>query len=600
MKNVWLIFKQDLKNIFTNGFTFITIVALLVIPAFVGGWIIKVNWEPVDIKDKVKIALVNRDIGSIINNNLVNIGDKIIREISEEERLDWEATSYDDALRGLLIGEFYGMLVIPQNFTEDIKVINSDSTDLPKISYIMNIRDNVFIPTFSETNTAKLQVYVAHNITTAVNKAIEHVVGEFNIDLTIHNQEIGDVVQSLLDLNTNRDTYLARLKEYRGTVGNIMVVLTNLDGRLVELKKEVGEIEKLTENMQRVVDITKELEQDFEGNQNSGIDLQTRRTEILLQELKDLIGYIRQDISLVQDRIPVSDVTIGQVYSALSKVDQEVTSMVKNLNILIEKLGFLANSSDINKLIYILENDPELVKEYMASPVLFEQQDIRLFPNYGSAIAPYIVTVCMWLGTMILLTILSTRFQIGKDIDALNSESIVFKIQISPLQEYFGKGLFFIFLSIIQDIIIVAVAKKIIGISIHHYGLFLCISIVGSITITTIIYTFVSVLGNLGKVIIYIFFVGQVLFLDGIFPIHIESITAEIINHWLPFGYIIGGFREAQMGIITSNTIPSMMILICFAIGAVSWGIIGKLFLAPYIESARAKIKESHLGKDDY
>lgn len=598
MRKVWLVFKRDFKNIFANGITFIMIVFLLIVPAVFACFIIKASWLPINSSKNVKVALVNKDIGGIVNNTAVNLGNKIEELLKQDTKINWKFLSYDEAIRGVLVGEFYGMLVIPPEFTEGIATFTTDAPIPPKIDYVMNIRENVFIPTFTETSSTKLQVYVGHGITAAINEAVRTLVGELNIDCTLDNARIKNVVEALLDLDSNKDFYVDRLREYRELAGSVMVALSNLREELPNLNQNVEQAEELSEKVTRSMAIIDEIEANEVDTAGDSVLLQAEKTEKLILEFQQLVSYIKERIPSLQSMVEESDEMVIQVYSTFSDVDSAITDITRDLHGLEYKLGFLAGENDMGKLVYILENDPQLVKESIEAPAILERKDINMFSDYGSALAPFNITVAMWIGTTFLVTMLSTRFQIAESKEKSDSQEAFNNLSI--LQVYFGKGLFFIILSCIQDIIAIVSVKQILGIYISDLILFFCIGIIGSIAFTAIIYTLVSVLGNFGKVITYMLSVLQLFLLGGVFPTQLIPPLFQRINRVLPFIYVIGSLREVQLGIITGNLLKSSLMLLSFTIWSILCGIVGELFLVPYIEKARLMVKASCLGRQDY
>lgn len=590
MRKIWLVFKQDLKNIFTNEITFITVVILLIMPAFFAALIIKANWTPINNSKEVKIALVNQDKGGSINNEMINLGNVVVENVKEDVHLTWEILPYDKAFRGFLIGELYGMLVIPEGFTEEIATVSTAEPMLPKITYMVNARESVFTPTFTETSTSGLQIYIARSITLAVNNAVRNTLEELEIDFTIDNTEIKNTVEALLELDANKELYVEKLKEYRDLAGNIMVLLTNLRDELPDLNQNITRIENIADKAERFLNLTNELETEYASIPGRNMETQIQRSEVLIKELRELAAYIKEEIPQIEGMLQGSNELVTQVYGTFSKVDSTLANITKNIHGLEYKLGFLAHDNDINKLVYMLENEPDLVRESIISPVLIESKKLDGLPNYGSSLAPFNITVAMWMGTNALITMFSTRVQLDlPEAEALNS-----------IEEYLEKGLFFILLACIQDLTIMISCKRILNIYIENYGIFLALGIIGSITFTSLIYTLVSVFGNVGKVATYMLSVLQLFFLGGVYPTQIVPPVFRSINKVLPFIYVIGNFREAQLGIITDNLLKSGGILFTFIIGAIIVGIIGRTVLAPYIEKARELVRASHLGKQDY
>lgn len=87
------------------------------------------------------------------------------------------------------------------------------------------------------------------------------------------------------------------------------------------------------------------------------------------------------------------------------------------------------------------------------------------------------------------------------------------------------------------------------------YGIYI------SIVFTMIVYTLVSVFGNVGKALTMIALVLQVSASGGTFPVELMSSFFRYINPLLPFTYAIGGMRETVGGILKSSLVHNMSIL---------------------------------------
>ena len=105
--------------------------------------------------------------------------------------------------------------------------------------------------------------------------------------------------------------------------------------------------------------------------------------------------------------------------------------------------------------------------------------------------------------------------------------------------------LIFVTLGIIQGIIIAL--GNIFLLKVYSVNLFLMVifSILSSITFLIIIFTNVSLLGNVGKAIAVIIMVFQIAGAGGIYPIKTNPQVFGVLYPLWPFTYAINGFREA-------------------------------------------------------
>lgn len=123
------------------------------------------------------------------------------------------------------------------------------------------------------------------------------------------------------------------------------------------------------------------------------------------------------------------------------------------------------------------------------------------------------------------------------------------KPEYTPDQEYFGRYLFFAFVSICQALIICLGDLYILKIQCLNPFLFCFIGIVGAISFSLLMYTLTVSFGDVGKAIAVILMVIQVAGSGGTYPIEILPEFYQALYPFYPFNYVINGMRECIGGI---------------------------------------------------
>ena len=92
IKNVWTIYKEDLKRIFTNYAALIVILALCILPSLYAWFNIKASWDPYgqEATSQIKIGVINNDKGTEFNGKLINIGDQVVDQLKENDLMGWQ------------------------------------------------------------------------------------------------------------------------------------------------------------------------------------------------------------------------------------------------------------------------------------------------------------------------------------------------------------------------------------------------------------------------------------------------------------------------------------------------------------------------------
>ncbi|CAM5264049.1 Phage infection protein OS=Lysinibacillus sphaericus OX=1421 GN=LS41612_08380 PE=4 SV=1 [Lysinibacillus sphaericus] len=79
---------------------------------------------------------------------------------------------------------------------------------------------------------------------------------------------------------------------------------------------------------------------------------------------------------------------------------------------------------------------------------------------------------------------------------------------------------------------------------------FILFGLIISFVFITVVYTLVSVFGNVGKALAIVMLVLQIAGSGGTYPVELLPTFFQVINPFLPFTYAIGMMREAVGGII--------------------------------------------------
>ena len=85
MKNIFKIYKRDLKKIFTNSMAIILAVGIAVIPSLYAWFNIFANWDPYGSTGNMQVAVIIEDEGYMFREVEINVGEEI-RSKSEKSR----------------------------------------------------------------------------------------------------------------------------------------------------------------------------------------------------------------------------------------------------------------------------------------------------------------------------------------------------------------------------------------------------------------------------------------------------------------------------------------------------------------------------------
>ncbi|HLQ72995.1 MAG TPA: YhgE/Pip domain-containing protein [Bacillota bacterium] len=380
----------------------------------------------------------------------------------------------------------------------------------------------------------------------------EDVSEEFPKDEVI--QKLTETRDDLRDLQTNEDDMLAFLTEQEEQVNK---TLKNINEHSTKMSSRVD---------------------DYVSEYNDAIEPAVQQS---LVEAKETINNARSTLTTIQEAIPTLQEKVNEAEKSLVSGKDVLERAIDNYPAIEDKVTTIADrirlfneETDLNEIIKLLQNDPSAERSFFEEPIVLNEHPIFPIENYGTAMTPFYTVLSIWVGCLLLISVLST------DINPLD--------KITSRQMYFGRWLTFLTASLLQTLIITVGDVTFIGVKAENPLLFIVFGLFISVIFLTIVYTFVSVVGDIGKALAIIMLVLQIAGAGGTYPVVLLPKFFQMINPFLPFTYAISLMREATGGIIWERALLDMAFLLIFAIVAIVLG----MFLKEPMNKRSKKMKE--------
>ena len=712
MKNIFKIYKNDLKDIFTNKVLLVIIIGLCILPSLYAWFNIKASWDPYGNTGNISVAVINEDSGAEIMNKKVNMGDELVKELKTNKDLGWKFVDRKKALEGVNSGKYYAYIEIPSNFSENLTSLVSKDIKKGTIIYTVNEKINAIAPKITSKGATTIQNEVNQTVVKTVSEVVLKAFKEAGIEIekqlpklsTLENnlvevqgkfKDIDKVVDTAIDATdkvsdiikdiqndmplikdtiTNSKNLSSDIKSFlndsKTGLSQLSPILKNDLGLISEISSNaknavsdlIDAINKGSESAPQLIDnlstklsdlasstntLTKFLEKLNKlvpGNQlKSVIDslnsisakldtavssLQTIKNQVAngekppltnLNNLLKVIGDVNTITSsilnnfdskiqgpisnIIEDSFKVADNIIAVLDSAEKKLPavedilnttlsfsgsaEKGASFIKEklpyaksvVDTLVDSMKKINNSSEVNELISLLKSDALKRSDFLKQPV--DLVENRLYPikNYGSAMAPFYTVLSLWVGILLLMSLLSTNVH-G---------------DYKPNEVYFGRGLTFLTLTIIQALIVSLGDIYFLKVQAVNIPLFILISVFTSIVFTAIVYSLVSIFGNVGKAIGVVLLVIQVAGSGGTFPIQVTPQFFQNVYPLLPFTYAISAMREAVGGIYMPNLTKDISTLAIFIVVFVIFTVFFKKPINKVTEKIQDRFNESDL-----
>lgn len=419
----------------------------------------------------------------------------------------------------------------------------------------------------------------------------------------------GENVKVLLE---NLSTKVSSLKEYvtsirvlvekingqsqNGALSGVLSQLETAENNLNQLYNEIESIRNLLDNG-NVLDTSK-LENaktvlndvsNIAGNLYEKFD-----TEILgnintiLNTANDSAKSALEILQRAQDKLPKVEEILTTVSALCNKGNEGIKYAKDNLpraeeivNEVTSKVAKIKDSSDLKDLLKLIANNVEERSNYLTSPVELEENSLYPMRNYGTAMTPFYSVLSLWVGMTLLVSMFSVEAH-G---------------EYNHMEVYFGKLLLFLTIGMTQALIVALGDLYLLKIYCVNPALFVTGILFTSITFVAIVYSLVSVFGNVGKVTAIILLVLQVAGSGGTFPIQLTPKFFQIINPFLPFTYAISFARESIGGVVQSVLVKDIVIMLSYIVASILISIFLKKPINNLLSGFTKKFHESGLGE---
>ncbi|WML48959.1 YhgE/Pip family protein [Neobacillus sp. PS3-34] len=170
------------------------------------------------------------------------------------------------------------------------------------------------------------------------------------------------------------------------------------------------------------------------------------------------------------------------------------------------------------------------IYEMMSNPVRLKEQLVHSVPNYGTGLAPYFLSLSLFVGALLLSTIFPIR--------ETNKRAP------SGMAWFLSKFIFLSAISIFHSVITNLILIYVIGLDPANKAYLYLFAFVTSLTFMSIILFLVTTANNAGRFLAIILLVLQLTSSAGTFPIELTPGFLQRIHSLMPMTYTVQGFRS--------------------------------------------------------
>ena len=370
-----------------------------------------------------------------------------------------------------------------------------------------------------------------------------------------------------LQLVKNIFEYFNKLSSER-LFNNQLERVTTLSNDITTIKEVNNNIYNKMDHYDEIADTVKEEFVDksarvneVSSNMNSKLNVEVAplisqvlsKAEVNIDKVSGIISGAQGELPAVERKLSETEVKISNAYGKLLSLQAQMPSAKSKIQKLTDEIKKADSGIDKNQLFNLLKVDYKQQAEFFANPVKLQENKLYHIENYGSAMTPFYTVLSIWVGSLLMSSLLTTKVE---------DEEKKYK----PYQKYFGRGLLFVIISLFQTLIITLGDMYMLGTQATSPYRFVLYALLISLLFSSIIYTIVCILGNVGKAVCIVLLVLQLGSSGGTFPIQMTSEFFQALYPKVPFTYSIGLLREAVGGVYIPAVERDIKILFIYLI----------------------------------
>lgn len=193
--------------------------------------------------------------------------------------------------------------------------------------------------------------------------------------------------------------------------------------------------------------------------------------------------------------------------------------------------------------------------QYSGKSVSLKAEPFDAVPNYGTAFAPYFLSLSMWVGALMML--FGIYLDPGKRIKLLAKGTDNRTVRI----------LSFYAIGLAQALLLAWVLQSGLGLHVNYPVAYYFSIILGSMVFITIVQCFVVNLGDIGKFLAIVFLILQLTSCGGTFPMETVPKVFNVLYRFMPMTYTVELLREVISGSSSTYAWQNAWILICILVG---------------------------------
>lgn len=132
----------------------VALVTIVLMPLLYGALYLWAFWDPFSAANKIPVALVNSDHGTVVDGKPLNAGDQVAQGLMDSGELDFHEVTAYEASTGVADGRYYFSVTLPGDFSQSVASPTGPDPQKARIIFTYNDANN-YLGTIIGQNAAQ-------------------------------------------------------------------------------------------------------------------------------------------------------------------------------------------------------------------------------------------------------------------------------------------------------------------------------------------------------------------------------------------------------------------------------------------------------------
>lgn len=461
---------------------------------------------------------------------------------------------------------------------EHVQAEISDVPDLEALADLLNAANAQAVQSVSDA-LAQLRLAQRTQIQEQKNAYYER----FGTSISSAKSSLDQLINSLQSLNAatlhiSQGLILSQLENQSQALGAMQQRIASRSQT-----QDAGALEQLYQMEQQLEQQISSVQQILQTSVSQSLAMLGNELQKASMEISQVIGNIREDTQLLGTILQSGGTAIELTNQSFSGMAKDLESISSKLDQITDVVNGISEAQLAQNVLDFVQGNSQEYGAFFAEPVSIETQTVYPVENYGSGVAPFYTTLALWVGGVVLVSLIKVKAHT----DGISSPR--------PYELFLGRYLLFLVLALIQAAITVWGNFYLLHIQCLHPRRFLLAAFVTSFTFSLLIYALTISFGDLGKAVIVVVMVIQIAGSSGTYPIEILPRFYQKLYIFFPFPYAINAMREAIAGMYEQDYTLYLLRLLLFAVAALALGLVIRLPFRKFYHFVEQRMEDTQM-----